>query len=379
MILAAAASPFVSGCVQDKDPVNYDIYPGNELYLPADGASVDLGRGADVEFQWAPSVAHDNGYVSYEILFDKADGDFSSPVAVAAGQLNGSKPYLSMTSKSLNSAARAAGVAMGQTGTLKWTVRASKGLKGSVYSVSRLLTVTTVNSMDPLPAYVTLTGSATDDPEGGIRMTPAAGIDGGAVSEGVLECFTKIKSGADFTAVDDLGRYYSFNSDGTITYSETPVASRFGSEAIYWLKADFDVMTWTAVTVTKVELYAAAWTGGNMRTARKEMEYTGKGVWRALDYENTVSDNPEKDSRHRFNATLGDGTVLYLGTPNANPGSYTTDYLKVSLYTATGVGNADWDKTWTFVESDCGRPFDAYLYLNSDNPAGGYWHEYKFK
>ena len=71
MILAVTASPAFTGCMPEGRQINYDIQAGNELYLPADGISVDLSRGSDVEFQWAPSIAHDNGYVSYELLFDR--------------------------------------------------------------------------------------------------------------------------------------------------------------------------------------------------------------------------------------------------------------------------------------------------------------------
>ena len=86
------------------------------------------------------------------------------------------------------------------------------------------------------------------------------------------------------------------------------------SEAIYWIKIDFDVMTRSYKTVSKIELYAASWADGKMTTVNKAMTYAGKGVWKLLDYENTVSKNSANDSRHRFNATLGDGSKLYLGT-----------------------------------------------------------------
>lgn len=377
-ILAVAVFPLVSGCTDDGNEINYNILPGNELYLPASGAFVDLSRGADVEFQWTPSIAYDNGFVSYELLFDREDGDFSTPLAAMASQINGSKTYLNVTSKNLNSVARAAGIGITETGNLKWTVRASKGLFGSIYSESRLLSVTTMNAMDPLPRTVTLQGSALEDPAG-IDLVVSAGIDKTAATEGTFECFTKIKGSTDFTVVDDLGRYYALNENGTVTYSETTVNNRMPSEAIYWIKVDFGVMTWSYNTVSKIEFYAAAYADNKMTTVTKAMTYAGKGVWELLDYENTVSKNSANDSRHRFNATLGDGSKLYLGTQAGLGTSYTTDYLKINLYTKEAIGNVDWDKTYNFLTSDCGRKLDCYLYMNGDNPAGIWWHEYKFK
>ena len=377
-ILAVAASPLVSGCTDDGNEINYNILPGNELYLPVSGTSIDLSRGADVEFQWTPSIAYDNGFVSYELLFDREDGDFSTPLAAMASQINGSKTYLNVTSKNLNSVARAAGIGITETGNLKWTVRASKGLFGSIYSESRLLSVTTMNAMDPLPRAVTLQGDALEDPAG-IDLVVSAGIDKTAATEGTFECFTKIKGSTDFTVVDDLGRYYALHENGTVTYSETTVNNRMPSEAIYWIKVDFGVMTWSYNTVSKIEFYAAAYADNKMTTTTKAMTYAGKGVWELLDYENTVSKNSANDSRHRFNATLGDGSKLYLGTQAGLGTSYTTDYLKVNLYTKEAIGNVDWDKTYNFLTGDCGRKLDCYLYMNGDNPAGIWWHEYKFK
>lgn len=380
-ILAVAVSPFVSGCTDDGNEINYNIQPGNELYLPLSGKTVDLSRGADVEFQWAPSIAYDNGFVSYELLFDRESGNFSAPLAVMTSQLNGSKAYLSVTSKKLNGVARAAGFGTLETGNLKWTVRASKGLFGNVYTESRILTVTTTNAMNPFPQTVTLMGDGVEDPTG-IKMVASAGIDKIAGSEGTFECFTKIKGSTDFTIVDDLGRYYTLNENKTVTFSETAVANRMPSEAIYWLKIDFDMMTWSYNTVSKIEYYAASWADNKMTTVNLAMNYAGKGVWTLLNYENTISKNSADDSRHRFNATLGDGTKLYLGTQASLGTTYTTDYLKVNLYTTETVNNSDkvnWEMTYKFLSSNFGQKLDCYLYMNGDNPAGTWWHEYKFK
>ena len=375
--MALAATPFVSGCSDEGNEINYNIQTGNKLYLPAENESIDLSLGSDVRFEWSPSIAEDNGFVSYELLFDRENGDFSQPLAAMTSQLTGSQTYLSVTAKELNTVARAAGLGIMESGNIRWTVRASKGINGSIYTESRLLSVTTMNSMSPLPQSVTLQGEATEDPAAGIPMVVSAGIDNEAATEGTFECFTKIKSGADFTVVDDLGRYYELNEDGTLSYSETPVNNRMSAEGIYWIKIDFGVMTWEPKAITKMEYYAASWVDNKMSKVNEPMTYVGKGVWELLDYENTISDNSANDSRHRFNATLGDGSKLYLGTRSSLGTSYTTDYLKVNFYTT--LGNVDWDRTYNFLTTDCGRAFDCYLYLNADNPAGIWWHEYKFK
>ena len=98
MLFAAGALTLgFTACEEDGQDLNFKIQPGNELYAPADNASVNLDQGLNTSFEWAPSVAEDGGYITYEVLFDKADGDFSAPLAVKNSQMTGSKASLSIS------------------------------------------------------------------------------------------------------------------------------------------------------------------------------------------------------------------------------------------------------------------------------------------
>jgi len=355
--------------------INYNVKAGAGLYLPENDTYVDLNSGKAVTFEWAPAMAEDNGYISYEVVFDRVGGDFSAPVGRVASQIIGSRNYVSIPAKTLSRIARAAGVGIWEDGSLQWSVHASKGLGGVIYPAPRRLNVRTVNSMDPLPTAVTMSGAAL---EGEVKMVPSQGIDGSGPQEGVFEMFG-IVSGGDFTIVDNLDRYYILNANGTMTTSTTAVTTSLGASAsVRWLQLDFDGMTWTEQTVSKVEYYAASWTG-TMTTDRRTMTYAGKGVWKLENYPNAISDNEVYDSRHRFDMTLSDNTMIFLGTTLTLGVDYTEDYLRVNFYTLEGVGSKDWDKTWTYLQADCGRTLDVFLYLNADNAAGSWWHEYNFK
>lgn len=387
LFITAGLLPFLLVSCNEKQEIDYNIVPGNTLYAPETGTEIDLTTGVTTTFEWAPSVAEDNGYVGYEVIFDTADGDFSDPVATYVSALTGSETNLSLSASELNIVAGNAGIEVAGTGTLKWTVRASKGIRGSVYTQINEFTVTRQNSMSPLPEAVTLAGAATEDPENGIQMVASLGINDEADLDGTFECFTRLTSG-EFTVVDDLGRYYRLNSDGSITNTDNAESSEVpDGDGIYWLKLAFDGMTWQYAKVDRIEFYGAAWADNSMSTARQDMVYEGRGVWFLENYENTVSLNSANDTRHRFNMYLSSGTLVDeygtdfgIGiTDGQGLGSeYTTDYLKAHIYTRSGVGNWDWDRTWNFLLDDCGVPFDCRLYLNSDNEAGTYWHEYYF-
>ncbi|MBO8483709.1 MAG: SusE domain-containing protein [Bacteroidetes bacterium] len=392
-LVAAGMLPFILVSCNEKNELDYNIMTGNTLYAPENGAEIDLTTGVVTTFEWAPSVAEDNGYVGYEVLFDTPDGDFSNPVATYASALTGSQTNLSMSATDLNSVAGAAGIPVAGTGSFKWTVRASKGVGGSVYTQINELTVTRQNAMSPLPEAVTLGGAAVEDPENGIAMVPSPGIDKEAALEGTFECYTRLTDG-EFTVTDDQGRFYTLNADGSVTNTGTAVSSTMPDGAgLYRLLIQFNGMVWTAQKISKVELQAASSDvlGGNGYEGNDwkmyfPVEYQGKGVWAIFDYENTQSLKKDGnggytagDTRHRFNMTMEDGSVIYLGTESALGTEYSVDYMKVHLYTDATIGNADWDKTWNFLSGDCGRAFDGYLYMNGDNEAGTFYHEYIFK
>lgn len=380
-IALGLAVAILSGCSHQENKLDLNVQAGNELYLPEDNVLVDLRNGNTTEFYWAPSIAYDNGYVSYDVIFATKDGNFDNPIAVVNSQFNGSRPYVSITAKDLNKIARKAGIGKLEEGEVKWTVKASKGLKGSVYEEVRTLKIHTMNSMDPLPEKMFLYGPALQSAEGmdTLKMTVSRGISKVAAGPGIFESFCKLASGQDFFIKDELDRHYVLNADGILAHTPQATASHVSAEnAVVWLNIDADGMSWSQNTITKMQLYAAAWVDGDMSKAEPEMTYIGNGTWKLAEYDNKTSDNSDNDSRYRFNATLGDETVLYLGTAATLGAEYTVSYRTVNFYWEEAVGNVDWDKTFNLLVQDCGKPCDVYLYLNSDNEAGTWWHEMIF-
>lgn len=370
----------LSGCSHQENKLDLNVQAGNELYLPEDNVLVDLRNGNTTEFYWAPSIAYDNGYVSYDVIFTGQDGSFDNPVDVVSSQFNGSRPYLSMVPKKLQKIARKAGIGNLEEGELKWTVRASKGLGGSIYSETRTIRLHTMNSMDPLPEHLFIYGQALESAESmdELKMTVSRGINSLPAEPGIFESFCKLASGQDFFIKDELDRHYKLDSAGLLVHTQDPVASSINEDDVIWMNIDVDGMSWSYHTVTKIQLYAAAWADETMTTVTKDLEYKGNGTWSLLGYENTNSKNAADDSRYRFNAILGDDTVLYLGTSATLGAEYTVSYRMINFYWEEAVGSVDWDKTFNLLVQDCGKPCDVHLYLNSDNKAGTWWHDIIF-
>ena len=125
-----------------------------------------LETGNTTHFEWAVSKASKNGYITYELLFDKVDGDFSQPLYVLTSDNNGYEPSAKVASSTLNTVATLAGADLGETATVKWTVRAWCGLNSEIYGSEagvRTVSLTRINSVDPMPSEIKISGGITEE------------------------------------------------------------------------------------------------------------------------------------------------------------------------------------------------------------------------
>ena len=136
-------------CQEDYE-LNADFAVPTELSSPA-SVQLDVSSPTPVVLSWSGGGAADGGIVLYEVLFDKADGDFSKPLATVKSDL-GAATSLSITHAAINTIARNAGIYPLETGDIKWTVNASKG--GVVKRTDKVATITVTRGegIDNIPA-----------------------------------------------------------------------------------------------------------------------------------------------------------------------------------------------------------------------------------
>lgn len=92
MLVAGAMACGLAACSDDDTTPSGNITPADQLYLPRNNATIMLETGNTTHFEWAVSKASKNGYITYELLFDKVDGDFSQPLYVLTSDNNGYEP-----------------------------------------------------------------------------------------------------------------------------------------------------------------------------------------------------------------------------------------------------------------------------------------------
>ncbi len=179
-IVVAAVLAF--GACQ-KYELNTDFTVPTELNNPA-SVTLDVTSTKTVVLSWEGGAAADGGIVLYEVLFDKANGDFSKPFDVRKSDL-GALPKLTLTHSDLNKIARKAGVKAEETGELKWTVRASKGGVVKESGLVGKIKVTRPAGIE-IPTELFLCGAGAED---------AAGVSFRCIEEGLFQIYTTIKAG----------------------------------------------------------------------------------------------------------------------------------------------------------------------------------------
>jgi hypothetical protein len=351
------ASLSIASCKKDNRPLNENLTPVGTLNLPADQHAVALEPASSlaIEFKWDPASAVDGDYVLYQLAFDKADGDFSKPIFKSVSNGGGVETNLTLSHKDLNKIANMAGIAASTTGSIKWTVLASKGTNILPGSVSRTLQITRPAGFADLPAEMYITGSAT---EAGTDETKALKLKKN--EEGVFEIYTKLKAG-DYILSDKPGpegkKYFVEN--GVIKEGNTMISNN--NEKVYRLTFDFNVASSSMVEIQSMGLWMSAY-----NAEIGQLNYAGNGNWvaEAIPVE-FFAFSWGKDDRYKFVMHTSAG-MQFLGSPKPDNGSPIGQ--PTSYFFLESVSNDQWANTFKLNPAADGKNIRVDLSLKADAP-----------
>ncbi|MET6998247.1 SusE domain-containing protein [Chitinophaga defluvii] len=359
IIAAMVAVVTFASCEKDKT-INSNISTVKELYYPEMGKYYKLqpATSAVVNFEWSAARAEDGSLVMYEVAFDTVGGDFRRPIYTVASNGNGVQNSLALSHKVLNSIASKANIQPSTSGSLQWTVIASKGLNEKRADSSRVIVIERPAGFTEIPANVFITGEAT---EGGTDLADAVAMKLGA--DGVFEIFTRLKDGA-----------YSFvdrNSGTPVTYSiqgtrlQEGGEGRQAGEKIYRIRLDFANAAAEMIEITDAGVFASAY-----NKVIGKLSYTGNGTWSAQNVPITYFDfGSWKDDRFKFEFTIVDAggttsTIKYgsVNQVNSTPPDANTP---AAYYQVVPVDNSQWDYTYKYATGSDGKSGNFILQLNA--------------
>lgn len=234
---------------------------------------IDVASANNVKFTWSGGGA-EQGIVIYEVLFDKVGGDFSNPVFRSFSDL-GVDTTFTITQAQLNSVARKAGIAPESTGSIQWTVAASKGGVVKQSGISKQISVTRPGGIDYTGDTFYLYGTATENSgQGGLAFRKSA--------DGVFVIYTQVTTTGNIyfksTTSEDAFVSYADETNKIIEGTGTSELAANAAGEVYRIVVDLNTQK---MTVDKIKDVKAIW--GATFNVIGNMAYKGDGVFEATN------------------------------------------------------------------------------------------------
>ncbi|GHT63642.1 hypothetical protein AGMMS50239_19970 [Bacteroidia bacterium] len=341
------------------------LAPVKNLVEPVDGREIVLepSAAATTYFEWDYCDVAESGAAIYQIAFDKPDGNFSNPVYTMISDNSGLYNHATITHKQLNKIAGMMGIGASETGSLKWTVFATKGLESKKAEPERILTVTRLAGFADLPIDIFVTGEAS---ENGTDLSKATKMK--AVAGGEFETYTRLAAGKPFNFTDGISgtpRIFYTNSGLIKENGTTTVAT----DGVYRITLDFNTGACTYSLVTRIGFYFSP--DGKILF---DLPYIGNGIFRAVNQ--TVTFKQEgwgRDERYKFRMFVKENGAdpekeLEWATLNGTDSRPTASSPASYYYLRLLTNPSQWDNKWKMMGDFDGVPATYTIYLQADAP-----------
>jgi hypothetical protein len=371
ILFVATVAQFVACKTDNMEYTDVDVTKVNNIFEPLNNKAVKLvsSNSATLFFEWEAALAVDGGSPQYEIAFDKVDGDFSNPLYKVVSNNNGFATNAYVTHKVLNSVAALAGISPGESGEVKWTVIASRGIKRVQSDVTRILSITSLEGFADIPVELYVTGEGS---EGGTDLSKSPVFK--QIEPGVFEIYSKLESGKSYSFVDrkDPNARHFYTEDNA-KLKESLDGSQMTSPktAVYRIVIDFNVATISYTEIKSIGLWFSP-----ENKVLFDLPYQGNGVWSGTGVVRFKQESWGRDERYKFQmeTIVNNNNVLeHLGTQN-NTDSRPTPSSDPSYYFIRVVPPSQWDNKWKFMEQVDGNSTTIKVILQGDK---NYTHEVK--
>ena len=346
------------GACQKHYEFNTDFTLPGALDCPS-AVTLDVTSSQTVVLSWEGGKAADGGLVLYEVLFDKEGGNFSQPVDVRKSD-QGALSQLTLSHAELNTIARKAGIKPNESGTLIWTVKASKGGVSKIMNINGSIAITRGEGIDNMPTKLFVAGSAASE----------AGQEFRVAEEGVYVIVTSLKAGnLHFSSQKDGGDVFYATAAGKLVEGEGDyVVTEAPATGLARITVNFNTLGLSIETIdTQIH---AQWEATHADFA--VLEYQGDGVFSG-DGE-AVFLGPGRDGtpdwcswveeRYSFIVNI-DGNNVRWGSFEG--GNAFTPTGEDSFYYIKEAAIADWDGLWKMDHALDLKLVRATVYTNKDN------------
>lgn len=319
-----------------------------------------------IVFSWEGAAANDGSYLLCDVMFDKEGGDFSSPLYVQNADLGGGNT-LSLSHSQLNIIARYAGILPEQTGTLKWTVRVSKGGDSKIFAPASQISVTRSAGISVIPDNLYLYGSATENGgQGGQEFRRA--------SDGVFEIYTTLpQDGVIYfrnSTTEEATNYYMSGGKLMEAEGDTPMEAYSIPKKITVNFNDLSMSISDEVVQIKM-IWAASWL--DVDPEHVDFMYESNGVFRLSDCTLTVpfthpgwGGQMVSDARYYFQTLFGQDWVHWRRMSNVSDqepaANESLGFFEVD--TTCPWAGEQWTGAWKLRSALFNKTCDVVIYTN---------------
>jgi hypothetical protein len=363
-LLVSLTLLLITSCKKDIKTLDLNLTPVSSLTAPSDNLDIQLqpATGASVVFHWSPAQTPDSGVVLYEVVFDKADGDFNDPVYKILSDGSGIQTQATVSQKDLNKIAALSGIQASSSGKIKWAVFASKATNVTMSAETITLQIERPAGFATVPDSLFIFGTATEagnDPSNAIALKKTA--------DGLFELYTSLKAGSYLLTnqrnANGTEYYIDINNNNIIKEGNTPTEVS-GTTKVYRLRYDFNVATSESTEIQSMGLYMSAY-----NTEIGQLNYIGNSTWESdtipvVFYQFSWG----RDERYKF-IIHTPSSLEYFGSQNADnvpPAGQPASYFYL-----LPVTNDQWSNTYKFDPSADNHDVKVDVYFKADGP---YWH-----
>ena len=341
--LAGLCILIIAGCSR-KYELSTQFSPPTQFTAPA-SVAIDVNSTNNIILSWSGGGTPDSSYVTYEVLFDKQGGNFSTPLYKTLSD-NGAAQKLTMSQATLNMIARKSGIRPEQAGDLIWTVQASKGGEIVPSGITKTIRVTRGEGIDNMPVNLYLSGTGSEN--GG-----TAGLPFRKAGEGSYIIYTKVAGDGTLVLKDGTGanaNQYFATAEGKLKEG-TQATKLPPNNNPYRITVDYNTLSVKAEVISDVRAIWGATFGviGNLA-------YIGNGKFKADDcrivfiQQSRPETNPPGwlswiEERYYFIAKVNGNDICWGRKDGVSP-ERPTGNEPLSFYEIGEFSWSQWDHLW---------------------------------
>ncbi|MDR0385922.1 MAG: glycoside hydrolase family 88 protein [Prevotellaceae bacterium] len=264
-----------------------------QLIAPADGKTFELAKNMPpVKFEWEKAEANKKVALAYEIFFFAENGTPSEPIHKLPATTNSASITLSV----LSEIATKAGIEVGDSGIVKWTVRAYYGSVSALSTAVNTIVIKRPEAETPVTKLF-LTGSGTEFGEDISESMPFVKNTGTEFT-----VFSRLTAGLPFKFVSDREgdkiRSFSVKNNKLVEDGTDATIAKTG---VYKIRVNIASASVEMKEITDISLFYC------VKYRYIPLQYEGRGKWKTVCLINFSREGWGEENRYKFR--MIEGTV----------------------------------------------------------------------